>query len=388
MRLMIFAALTLLGLWAGPALAGDAEIAALRAVFAPGPVDTTLFNANFLKAVPADKIQAGIVPLKALIGPVVSIEPKGGPSYAIETATHEMLADITVDGAGKIAGLVFHDPVAKNASIGDLLKQLPGFGAQSAYLITRNGVPLYSSQPDTALGVGSAFKLGVLKALSDDIAAGTRKWSDVVALDPANFSLPTGMLQGWPAGSPLTLHTLAALMISISDNTAADTLLRTVGRDKVEAALGIAPVLTTRELFILKANPDLKAKYQAGDLAAKRAALDAADRLPLPDVSKVLTPHDAGVEWELSPAKLCALMGEVASLDVTQINPGVASKADWNAISYKGGSEVGVLSFTTQVTGKDGTTYCASAIWNSPQAVDEAAAAAVYGGILAKLAKG
>jgi beta-lactamase class A len=369
-------------------MAGDAEIAALKAVLAPGPVDVALFNAAFLKAVPAAQIEAGVGPLKTLIGPVVSVEPRGGMSYAVETASHEMLADISLDADGKIGGLLFHAPLDKISGIEDLLKQIGTIAPQSAYLVLKDGKSVYAGNADTPLAVGSAFKLGVLKALRDEIDAGTRKWPDVVMLEAGDISLPSGTLQTWPVGSPLTLHTLAALMISISDNTAADLLLRIVGRDKVEAALGIAPVLTTRELFTLKANPALKAKYQAGDLAAKRAVLAEADLLPLPDGAKVGTPHDAAVEYDLSASKLCALIEAVGDLDVTQINPGVASKPDWTTLSFKGGSEIGVLSFVTLAVRADGARYCVSAIWNGDKAIDESAAAAAYAGVLGKLARG
>ena len=235
--------------------------------------------------------------------------------------------------------------------------------------------------------MGSAFKLGVLKVLKDEIDAGTRKWSDVVTLKAEDISLPSGMLQTWPVGGPLTLHTLAALMISISDNTAADMLLKLVGRDKVEAALGIAPALTTRELFTLKANADLRTKYVAADLAGKRAVLEEVDKLPLPDAGQVMTPHDEGVEYYLSPTKLCALIAAVGELDVTQINPGVLPKSDWTAVSFKGGSEIGVLSFTTLAEARSGATYCVSAIWNAPQAIDEGKAAVAYAGVMGKLAR-
>ncbi len=388
MRLLLLVAALLGGLMVAPAIAGDKEVASITALFAPGPVDTTLFSAEFLKAVPATKISAAVAPLKATIGPVLGVTAKGGQSYLVETATYELPVDISVDDSGKIAGLLLHPPVSKTGSIDDLFKQVSGVAPQSAYLVTKNGTTLYSSNPDLALAVGSAFKLGILKALKDDIDAGTRKWSDVVTLEPDDISFPSGVLQGWPIGSPFTLHTLAGMMISISDNTAADTLLKTVGRDRVEAALGIAPVITTRELFTLKATPDLKAKYQDGDLAAKRAVLEAIDKLPLPDITKVGTPHDDGVEYYLSPAKLCSLIDEVGDLDVTQINPGVASKADWTKVSFKGGSEIGVLSFTTEVTGKDGSVYCVSMIWNGPAALDETAAGTIYAGVLGKLAKG
>ena len=238
-------------LMTAPAVAGEAEIAAIKAVLAPGPVDANLFNAAFLKAVPPDRLQAATEPLKAQIGPVVAVEPRGGQTYAVETATYEMITDIVLDADGKIAGLLLHAPVQKNASLEDLLKQMATAAPQSAYVVLKDGKPIAASNPDQALAVGSAFKLGVLKALKDDIDSGRRKWSDVVTLKAEDMSLPSGMLQSWPAGAPLTLHTLATLMISISDNTAADTLLKLVGRDKVEAALGIAPVLSTRELFIL-----------------------------------------------------------------------------------------------------------------------------------------
>ena len=388
MRWILFILISLIVLPIAPAQAGDAEIKMLQTVMAPGPVDVSLFNGEFLKAVPPDKIQAGIVPLKQKIGPVVAVEPRGGTSYAIETAEWEILADIVLDANSKIAGLVFHEPVAKNAKIDDLLKVLGTVAPQMAYVVTKDGQPLYSSNPDQALAVGSAFKLGVLKALRDEIDAGTRKWADVAMLDAKDLSLPSGVLQSWPVGSPFTLHTLAGEMISISDNTAADTLLNTLGRDKVEAALGIAPVLTTRELFTLKASPDLKAKYVAADIAGKRAVLADVDTLPLPDVSKVLTPHDEGVEYYLSPATLCRLIGEVGDLDVMQINPGVAQKADWASVAFKGGSEVGVLSLTTLAKAKSGATYCVSVIWNGPAALDEGKSESAYAGVLAKLARG
>jgi beta-lactamase class A len=380
--------LLFLGCFTLPAFAGEAEIAVLRLVLAPGPVDLSLFGADFLKAVPADQIRAAVEPIKTMIGPVAGIEPRGGTSYAIETATHEMLADIALDAHGKIAGLLLHPPLAKSATIVDLLKELSAIAPKGAYLVSKNGTPVYSSNPDVALAVASAFKLGILKALRDDIGSGTRKWSDVVTLTAGDISLPSGVLQSWPVGSPLTLHTLAAEMISISDNTAADTLLRVVGRDKVEAALGIAPVLTTRELFTLKASPELKAKYQVADLAGKRAVMAELDALPLPDLSKGLPPLDEGVEYYLSPTTLCGLMRSVADLDVTQINPGVAQKADWRMISFKGGSEVGVLSLTTSLVDSTGTKWCVSAVWNAPGAIDEAKAMAAYAGVLSKLSKG
>lgn len=385
MRWLLATMAMLVSLMGGIAMAGEKEVAALTAVLAPGPVDATLYSSEFLAAVPPTTLQPILDDIRGTIGAVISIEPRSGMTYAVETASHDMLAEISLDAAGKISGLLLHPPTPENASTDDVLAAMRAVAPQSAFLVTRNGETLHASNPDTALAVGSAFKLAILKILAEDIAAGERKWSDVVTLESGDISLPSGMPQGWPVGSPLTLHTLAALMISISDNTATDRLLRLVGRERVEAAMGSAPVLTTRELFTLKANPDLKARYLAADLSGKRGVLEEADRLPVPDSAQVATPHDVGVEFYITPTRLCALIEDVAGLDVTQINPGVAHPTDWAKIAFKGGSEIGVLALVTALVAKDGAHFCVSAIWNAPTAIDQTKASTAYAGMLAVL---
>jgi beta-lactamase class A len=174
-------------------------------------------------------------------------------------------------------------------------------------------------------------------------------------------------------------------MITISDNTATDTLIRLVGRESVEAALGIAPVLTTRELFTLKAEADLAARYISGNLEERRQVLAELAARPLPDMSKANAPYHPEMEWHLSATTLCDLIGSVADLDVMQINPGVANAADWQSVAFKGGSESGVLNLTTMVTATDGTRYCVAATWNSDSSVDEAKATASYASLLGLL---
>ena len=373
---------------AAPVAAQEKEIATLKAVLAEGALDQSLFSVDFLKAVPPEQLEPVVQGIKDVIGPVVAVTHEGGPTYLVETATHQMSSDIALDTSDKIVGLFFRPPVASTATIEDILKEMAAVAPHSAFLVTQNGVPLHAKDADLPLAVGSAFKLGVLKAIKAQIDAGGHRWDEVAELTAADISLPSGMLQGWPVGSPLTLQTLASLMISISDNTATDALMRVVGRDAVEAALGIAPVLTTRELFVLKAERDLLARYLAGDLAAKRAVLDEVARRPLPDVSKALSPHDQGAEWYVSPTALCGLIESVADLDMVGINPGAANKKDWAKIAFKGGSEIGVLNLTTAVTAKDGTRYCVAASWNDSKAIDEAKASSAYASLLGQLAKG
>jgi beta-lactamase class A len=367
------------------AMAGDREITTIRTLLGTDPVDPSLFTPEFLSAVPPASLEPVIMQVRAQVGQILAVEARGGADYLVETSTHELPVQIVLDGSNRIAGLLFRPVVSKTADIAGIVADMQALAQSFSLAVTRNGTVLHAANPDQPLAVGSAFKLGVLKALQDDIDAGRRIWSDVVELTEADRSLPSGTLQTWPIGAPLTLHTLAAMMISISDNTATDTLIRVLGREAVEAALDIAPVLTTRDLFTLKAEPDLAARYLSGDMQERRHVLaELADR-PLPDVSKVSTPYHPEMEWNLSASTLCELIGSLADLDVMQINPGVANPADWQSVAFKGGSEIGVLNLTTLVTARDGTRYCIAATWNSNTTVDQAKATAGYASLLALL---
>ena len=69
------------------------------------------------------------------------------------------------------------------------------------------------------MAIGSTFKLYVLSALSHAIARGEHRWDEVVTLNQRSF--PSGQMQDWPRSTPVTLQTLATMMIAISDNTVA-----------------------------------------------------------------------------------------------------------------------------------------------------------------------
>ena len=165
------------------------------------------------------------------------------------------------------------------------LKTLPGETSLLVAGLSNDGIrPVAGYNTERELAIGSAFKLYILSELVREAGAGQRKWTDVVPLDAKLTSLPSGMLQSWPADAPVTLHTLATMMISISDNTAADELLTPLGRERVEAILpetGHAkpalnmPFLSTLEMFKLKGEPTGKAAtaYLALDVNGRRAFL-------------------------------------------------------------------------------------------------------------------
>jgi beta-lactamase class A len=202
----------------------------------------------------------------------------------------------------------------------------------------------------------------------------------------------------------VTLHTLASLMISLSDNTAADALLATLGREKVERllpTLGLRaperdrPFLATREAFLLKAgDPALLQRWKAADEGGRRALLRT---LPTAGLEGLDLSRFAGgplaidtVEWFASPADLIRTLdwirrsGDRTALDILAINPGpVAAAGDFAYVGYKGGSETGVLAMAFLVRRKDGSWAAAAATWNNPAAaVDEAQFAALMGRLL------
>ncbi len=266
---------------------------------------------------------------------------------------------------------------------------LPGDVSLAAARLEESGPANFlTDKAERPLAIGSAFKLFVLAELVRQVKAGERRWSDVVPLGAP--SVPSGLLQDWPSGSPITLHSLAALMISRSDNSAADTLLAVLGREKVESllpALGVSapehnrPFLSTRQAFALKlGDPALLARWQAANEADRRALLS---RLAAIEPS-TLDPRRLGgrpaaidtVEWFASPADLIRTLdwlrrsGDPTALGLLAINPGVgrALAKDFDYLGFKGGSEPGVLNMSFLLRNREGRWLAVSATWNNPAA--------------------
>jgi beta-lactamase class A len=373
--------------WSGPSASADqiAPNAAIERLFTSDKIDADWFGASFLQQVTVAQIQAIVDQFKSQLGAYQSVHPDGD-HFSTELEKASIPTYISLDGNGRIIGLLFKAPVMRSKDLQAALapfKQLPG---QVSLTIVSAGKPATDYNADKALAVGSAFKLAVLSAIKKQVDARRMSWSQLVTLREDWKSLSSGILQTWPAGSPLTLFTVSALMISQSDNTAADIALHTVGRAAVQAeSPRNSPFLTTREAFQLKdpANATLLAKWRDGDALARRGVLTSLAALPLPSASIFSGGVIAqDVEWFFTVKELCSLMAGVASLQLTSINPGITDPALWTHVSYKGGSEPGVLNLTAQVTNKAGTTYCVSATWNDTKPLDETKFELMYGTLL------
>ena len=201
--LIHLAALTSL---ASDATAGEAEIDRLEHLFRAPEQAGSQFSESFLSEVPADKVSQIVKQMIDSFGTPRAIV-QDGEDYAVETETHSIPTKVTLDSDGLIDGLLFEPPVALTASLEETLQKLASLADTVSYMVEIDGAPRYERDADRPLAVGSAFKLGVLKVLAEDIASGRSHWEDVVRLAEGDRSLPSGDLRLYPVGSPFTLHT-------------------------------------------------------------------------------------------------------------------------------------------------------------------------------------
>lgn len=364
----------------------------LEKLFTEPHADPAWFQPAFLKAVPIAKLEEITQQVLAASGRLRAVhETADARTYEVtfERGTWDatiVLADGTIETLfvrpGTTAAKTLDEAVAP-------LRALPG---KVGFTIIAEGKTLAHEKEGDALAVGSAFKLAVLVELRDRIEKQKKlAWERVVPLDPKAISLPSGILQAWPVATPMTVQTLASLMISISDNTATDALIRLLGRGSLahHGSSQFRPFLTTADMFRLKSkgNEALLDRFRKASPGQRTTMLDDLEKVPLPraeDYPKGVTALD--VEWFFSPLELCALMSKVRDLPLMGINPGVARKTDWDRIAYKGGSEPGVISMTTWVM-KGAKSTCVSATWNDDKPLSETTFTTAYSGVLAFLAK-
>ncbi|MFE4107142.1 serine hydrolase [Almyronema epifaneia] len=364
-------------------------VAALERILTHSELQADWFAASFLAQVSLAQVSQIVQSIQARLGAYQHTTPQAN-GYLITFERGTVEARLTLNNRGQITGLLFQPPLLNGLSLADIQQRFAELPGEVSFLVLADGAPITSYQAEQPLAVGSAFKLIVLQALRQQIESGQQRWHTVVRLQPAWRSLPSGILQTWPTDSPITLQTLATLMISLSDNTATDALIHLVG----QAALTTLsprnqPFLTTRQFFILKdpQNRALLERYRQGNLAIQQQVLDHLAILPLPAADLFEgEPLALDVEWFLSAEELCAAIATVADLPLMQVNPGIADPQDWATVAFKGGSEPGVLNLTTQLQSQDGERCCVAATWNHSAGIDETEMMALYRSAIAALA--
>ena len=373
---------------AAPVLAQPAEPeAVIERLFTTDALEESWFAPSFLSALPLGEVETFIKSYVEQYGSFQSVSG-GGSEFVIELEKADVPALLALDQEGRIAGLRLQEAIPR-ASLEEHEEAIKGLPGETALLVISGGEDKAAHNADMRLAVGSAAKLAILKAATDAVAEGRLSWEQTFELDEAWRSLPSGILQDWPTGAPLTLSTLANLMVSLSDNTATDAMIHLVGREAVERITPEnTPFLTTRELFTLKTeeNAELYEKWASGDAARHSDLLPSLGNVPLPRAGDLAAQPTLKAEWYFSARELCQLMEELKDQSALSINPGLASRDEWEKIAYKGGSDVGVLNFTTRLEGADGSSHCVVATWNSDdQALDDRRLASTYRGLLHSL---
>ncbi len=108
--------------------------------------------------------------------------------------------------------------------------------------------------PDTRFPTASTVKLPILFALYRKVAAGQLDLGARVTLEVRHRTAGSGVLQDLDLGLQPTLHDLATLMITVSDNQATDMLYEAVGGDYIQQVaheVGMANTFTPRTIRAL-----------------------------------------------------------------------------------------------------------------------------------------
>jgi beta-lactamase class A len=384
------------------------------------------FDASFFAKIPVDQTVKVFEQMGAQLGDLAVVDARSDDEQLIAHVTAAgvklKISLALAPASKKIAGLLIERDVETGpplASFGDALREAATLAPKAQLLVAALDRGACKPQQELAasepLAIGSTFKLYVLLALADRILAGKAAWTDEIAVRDDWKSLPSGTTQNEPPGAKRSLATLAERMISISDNTAADHLLYTLGRRTVEAALQATghktpaldtPFLSTRELFVFKLGlpADEVERYLKLPEPRRRDYLDKtlATRAPGLDLTgawKTARRVDK-LEWFASSNDLCRAMAALWTrgqdpktkqvLDILGKNRGLPIDPKvWPYVGFKGGSEPGVLNMTYLLRRDDDKWFVVTLAFNAAEgnALDDAKIFRLVSGVIDLLAR-
>jgi len=301
---------------------------------------------------------------------------------------------------GKISSMFFRPTHKRNmslAAVREKFSALPGRAGFLAVKLNESGPALETLHADDVFAVGAVSKLYILgAALAEEYP-----WKKIFTLNAGIKSLPSGSMKDLPDGSPVTLHSAAAAMISGNDDTAADLLAESLGRRKIEAllpALGhsepgvMKPFLKTADVFRLKSDIGAAIEYMNLSTPEKYRMLERISGGSLS--STEFRPGQFAMEsigWYASPADLCRLMDyfrkkeDRTALGIMGMAAGLEIPRNrFVYAGYKGSSEPGAVSGVWLLKKHNEDWYCLAGSWNSkrdalePKVFNELMQAAIY----------
>lgn len=357
-----------------------------------------VFNPAFLTAVPPDQLATVLASLKTQFGEAQKVEgvrPMDARAASIDIRFDKAVVTFTIGVLeGRLSGLFITGTRTEGDSLAKItadIAALPGRTGLVVQKLTGTGAKaIVSRNADDRFAIASVFKLYVLAEIDRAVRAGERKWSDVLPL--TQKSHPSGIAQDWPESAPMTLQTLATLMVSISDNSATDTLIAAIGPRKLAAIVrasghaqpsDLTPLLSTQAVTGLKmsANAALRDRFLAADDTQQTRLLEqAGETLRLKNLD--LSVYTGGpnqidtIEWFASPADIARLLAmlerdaDPVTRAILKINAGIppVSAGRWAYLGYKGGSEPGIMGMSFLLHSKQGERYIVSALVNDAKA--------------------
>lgn len=249
---------------------------------------------------------------------------------------------------------------------------------------------LYGIRADERFAVGSSFKLFIFGTLIDEVNSAESRLDNTMLLERALTGPPHSELAEWPVGSPVTLHTLALKMISISDNMATDHLHHLLGRERIERQMQQMghsdsavnrPLLCTREMTMLRdRNAGLPARYYHGlnESEKRRYLREHCEKLPSYSAIDFDTSAYELAEWYASPLDMAKALAWIARNTevgrpahamraILAMDPKLSYDAKtWPFVGFKGGSEDQLLAGNWLLQHKNGRWYTMHFFWNCP----------------------
>lgn len=313
--------------------------------------------------------------------------PDGGQGTVLTLSGDDPVRlSITVDADGLISGLLLQPGAPEDlpaiGSWDELDTEFAALGGTTQVFVgevTDGACDTVHVTGDESVPApsGSVFKLIVLSAVVDAVAAGELAWEDELTIVPELKSLPSGELQDRADGSTVPVREAAGLMISASDNTATDLLMDAVGPQRLQAAVErvsddpdrLTPLLSTRQFFQLGWNaPKVREQWAQADTAERTELvqelpgdLSALEGNPFA-VSEAVWPDEVG--WFLTGAEICTahavLQGQADTeagepvRGILSANPGLPVPDGASYQGFKGGSAPGVLAYSFYLESDDG----------------------------------
>lgn len=369
-RTLIFAALfafcCLINVYAGDNADLTPEEAFGRIFAKDGTGINTLFDDAFLKVVGEKRLKDIIKIYRDELGNFQKVEHLNN-EFKLHFSGGTATARLHINANNRIDSLWFSPPQKSADSLDEIIAALSKLPDRVSICIMRHKAAADSEatpeilaelNADQPMAVGSTFKLFLLQALEDDVAAGRRSWSDIIELKEEWKSFPSGILQDWAAGSRHSLETLAGLMISISDNTATDHIFHLLGTEKVREyfpetckdVLNTSQLLKMKFFFPTKAQQFIKASPEE-----KRGIVAEMDSIGVASIASYSAIYSLNkpvlideLEWLVSTRKLCETIWKLRDSSRIKINSatGLVDKTDWHTAGFKGGSEPGVLNYS------------------------------------------